>query len=96
MPYRVCVSDGLLRPLPTEVRTRIWLELAQIADMADQFPPPRQPWLRGIGLEPMASRPLPDDYKISYEVNDEARAITLLAVSQPRAAAARANDSVAA
>lgn len=81
MPYRVCVSEGLLRPLPSEIRTRIWLELAQVAWTAAQAHPPRAGW---IGVEPQSSRTLQDGYRIVYEVNDATRTVTLVVVSRPR------------
>jgi len=61
----------LLGPLPSQVRTRVWLALARIAQNPEYTKP-----LRG-GLHP-----LDDGYSVSYRVDGPSRTVTLVAVER--------------
>lgn len=85
MAYRVCISEGFLRPLPPLIRGRIRSELQIVAEMAERLP--SNSLNRGTGAEAMPVRPLPHGYWISYRQDDRARTVRLMVVAQPKAAA---------
>ncbi|HLL53593.1 MAG TPA: hypothetical protein VK447_08615 [Myxococcaceae bacterium] len=66
VPFWVHVPEPLLGPLPSRIRTRIWLTLAQVARNGK----PVARGLEGLG----------DGYHVVYQVDETQRAVTLLEV----------------
>lgn len=82
MAYRVCVSEGFIRPLPPLIRGCIRSELEWVAELAEKAAPgqPRA----GAHSEALSVRPLPNGYWISYHLDDRARTVRLMVVGQPK------------
>lgn len=84
MAYRVCISEGFLRPLPAMIRGCIRSELQIVAEMAEKSP--GNALNRGTGAEALPVRPLPNGYWMSYRQDDRARTVRLMVVAQPKTA----------
>jgi len=70
VPYHVDVPDTLVDTVPTQIRTRIWLALAKIAQ----------------GSTPVrtGNQLLGDGYRLTYQVDAGARTVRLLGVESAR------------
>lgn len=68
VPYRVQVPEPLMVPLPSLIRTRIWLALAKIAQGGSA----RAQGLHAVG----------DGFGFTYQVDASTRTVTLLTVEQ--------------
>ncbi len=66
VPFWVDVPESLLGPLPSNIRTRIWLTLANVA--------------RACSPAERAHLALGDGYRLVYQVDALKRAVTLLEV----------------
>ncbi len=82
MAYRVCVSEGFIRPLPSLIRGCIRSELEWVAQMAE-----KNTLSNGTNSEALPIRPLPNGYWMSYRRDDRARTVKLIVVGQPKTAA---------
>lgn len=79
MAYRVCLSEGFIRPLPARIRSCIRGELARVAEMAEKLPPSQR---CRAGAFPVRS--LPEGYWISYQLDERARTVRLMVIAQPK------------
>jgi hypothetical protein len=72
MPYQVEVAEPLLRPLASQVRTRVWLALARVAQVVDRMPAQR--------LRDVEAVALGEGYSASYRVDIGTRTVSLLGI----------------
>jgi hypothetical protein len=72
MPYQVEVSEPLLRPLGSQLRTRVWLALARVAQVVDRMPVNRMRDVEAVALG--------EGYLASYRVDIAARTVCLLGI----------------
>ncbi len=72
MPYQVEVSEPLLRPLGPQLRTRVWLALARVAQAVDRLPANRMRDVEAVALG--------EGYSASYRVDIGARTVSLLGI----------------
>jgi hypothetical protein len=82
MAYRVCVSEGFIRPLPPLIRGCIRSELEWVAQMAEKNAAAEHG--RRKDSDSLAVRPLPNGYWMSYQRDDRARTVRLMVVAQPK------------
>ena len=66
MPYRVDVPEELLGTVPTQIRTRIWLALAKIA--------------QGSAPARLGQQMVGEGYRLTYQIDASTRTVTLLGV----------------
>jgi hypothetical protein len=83
MAYRVCVSEGFLRPLPYLIRGCIRSELERVAELAETLEPGR-----ATNSNVLSTRPLQDGYWISYSLDERRRTVKLMVIAQPKKATA--------
>ena len=81
MAYRVCVSEGFIRPLPYLIRGCIRSELKRVAEQAESEPG------RPASADVFPTRPLQDGYWISYSLDERHRTVKLMVVGSPKKAA---------
>jgi|GEM_PF-3081682 len=79
MAYRVCVSEGFIRPLPYLIRGCIRSELERVAELAET----REPG-RAASPDVLSTRPLQDGYWISYCLDERRRTVKLMVVGRPK------------
>ncbi len=81
MAYRVCVSEGFIRPLPYLIRGCIRSELERVAEQAETLEPGR-----AASSDLISTRPLQDGYWISYSLDERKRTVKLMVIAQPKKA----------
>ena len=84
MAYRVCVSEGFIRPLPSLIRGCIRSELKLVAEQAEHAE--SEP-ARAASADVFPKRPLQDGYWISYSLDERHRTVKLMVVGSPKKAA---------
>ncbi len=87
MPYRVCVSERFIRPLPPRIRGCIRSELKHVAEMAERLP------RTSVRSEALPVRALPDGYWMSYCLDERARTVRLMVIAEPKKGGAAARPS---
>lgn len=80
MPYRVEVPEPLLTPFRTQIRTRVWLALARVAQAVEKAP--------GAQKQNVNAVMLGEGYSASYRIDTGTRTVSLVGVEQVAEAAA--------